>query len=773
MTRASHRFWNGVRRGKATIVSSIVVLALITAGSFALADNLQNDVTAGGNDTITVGGSTTITYRLIGNSAPSGDISGCNATIADPATVTISAPAAVTKSVSSFQFTACNNPGAQSVTYGSSTPGDYFVNVTISGGRPGSLYNDQADFTLHVQPEPMTDGDGDGIPDDEDNCPGHANADQSDADGDGVGDACDADLDGDGVDNTDDNCPNTPNSEQADTDGDGLGDACDPDLDADGVPNGDDNCPTVANPGQADADDDGLGDACDADIDGDGVDNADDNCPADANPGQADTDGDGLGDACDPDIDGDGVTDVDDNCPSVANPDQSDADGDGLGDTCDPDLDGDGVGNAEDNCPSTANADQPDADGDELGDVCDPNAFAPEIGTAAADATGNEAAPLSSGGSFTDGDGNGTIEITKASSDGVVTDNGDGTWTWSFTPTDNGSGSVTVHASDGEHPVVTDTFTWSAANLPPSISAVANDGPIDESGTATITVTATDPAGTNDPLSYSFDCENDGTFGSAGSSNQGTCTFDQDGIYTVGVKVTDGDGGEATSSTVVTVDNVAPSVELHLTNSALPATCATRTANLNLSFTDPGDDDGPWDGSIDWGDGTIEAVTLASPGTSTHTHLYAVAGDHTITVTVTDDDETSAPAETHFVVNYNMSSILQPINDTRNGQVASVFKYGSTIPVKVEITDCNGSHPTDLAPAVTWKQGLNQTPPGVDEVVPTSQADLGNIMRFSSPLYVLQLNSKKTTADATSGVTIFVRLETTGQSVQANIGFKK
>lgn len=34
------------------------------------------------------------------------------------------------------------------------------------------------------------DGDGDGVPDDADNCPGVANADQADADGDGVGDAC-------------------------------------------------------------------------------------------------------------------------------------------------------------------------------------------------------------------------------------------------------------------------------------------------------------------------------------------------------------------------------------------------------------------------------------------------------------------------------------------------------------------------------------------------------------------------------------------------------
>ncbi len=37
----------------------------------------------------------------------------------------------------------------------------------------------------------------------------------------------DTDTDGDGVLDDDDNCPNTPNSNQADSDGDFLGDACD------------------------------------------------------------------------------------------------------------------------------------------------------------------------------------------------------------------------------------------------------------------------------------------------------------------------------------------------------------------------------------------------------------------------------------------------------------------------------------------------------------------------------------------------------------------
>ena len=49
-----------------------------------------------------------------------------------------------------------------------------------------------------------------------DNCPSVDNAQQLDTDEDGRGDECDQDLDGDGVDNEEDNCPLIPNPDQVD-----------------------------------------------------------------------------------------------------------------------------------------------------------------------------------------------------------------------------------------------------------------------------------------------------------------------------------------------------------------------------------------------------------------------------------------------------------------------------------------------------------------------------------------------------------------------------
>ncbi|NOY27009.1 MAG: hypothetical protein GXP62_14155, partial [Oligoflexia bacterium] len=149
----------------------------------------------------------------------------------------------------------------------------------------------------------LTDGDDDGVPDLDDNCPDTSNADQADTDGDGVGDACDV-------------CPALAD-DQADGDSDGAGDACDV-------------CPDLADD-QSDRDEDGIGDACD-------------NCPDDPNTG-SDRDKDGIDDVCDvcpdyaddqSDRDGDGYGDACDNCVKVAN-DQTDSDGDGSGDACDSD----------------------------------------------------------------------------------------------------------------------------------------------------------------------------------------------------------------------------------------------------------------------------------------------------------------------------------------------------------------------------------------------------------------------------------------------------
>ena len=232
------------------------------------------------------------------------------------------------------------------------------------GGGGGSiLYNYTDDGKTFSYSD---DADGDGIPDNFDNCPFVPNRDQKDTDGDGIGDACD-------------NCPLVANKDQKDTNGNGIGDACDPDLDGDGIPNAQDNCPNVPNPDQRITDPSKftIGDLCNPDIDGDGVPNEVDNCPYVYNPSQDSNDpatfaAQGL--HCTHDSDGDGIPDTVDNCPLVKNPDQkiSFPSKFKIGDACNPDIDGDGVLNEVDNCPLNFNPDQADSDRDGVGDACSP-----------------------------------------------------------------------------------------------------------------------------------------------------------------------------------------------------------------------------------------------------------------------------------------------------------------------------------------------------------------------------------------------------------------
>jgi hypothetical protein len=178
------------RNGRLTLlVAGLVVAGLIAAVAYA--DNVKNDVVAGGSDTITAGGSTTINYWI--QSTPTGD---CDAADGSAATVTINAPAGVTATPSSLTFTACNASSegdptnTQSVVFSSSTAGDYPITVSVSDSA-GNYVTSPASFTLHVQGAAAPDGDGDGVPDSTDNCPDDANPGQEDVDVDGVGDACD------------------------------------------------------------------------------------------------------------------------------------------------------------------------------------------------------------------------------------------------------------------------------------------------------------------------------------------------------------------------------------------------------------------------------------------------------------------------------------------------------------------------------------------------------------------------------------------------------
>jgi hypothetical protein len=174
----------------------------------------------------------------------------------------------------------------------------------------------------------------------------------------------------------------------------------------------------------------------------------------------------------------------------------------------------------------------------------------PAVDDAAANVTGHEGDTLTANGSFSDPDGD-PISI-GGSGVGHVTDHHDGTWSWSFTPNDDGNGSVKVTASDGFGGTVSDTFTWSSANVAPSIVSLIPDTRKVLSGAdVTWTAVATDP-GTADTFTWWFD----GGGGFAGGLRTTyTRSYDDCGTYALHARIEDDDGGsaQATSDATVTV----------------------------------------------------------------------------------------------------------------------------------------------------------------------------------------------------------------------------
>ena len=236
--------------------------------------------------------------------------------------------------------------------------------------------------------------------------------------------------------------------------------------------------------------------------------------------------------------------------------------------------------------------------------------------------------------------------ITYAWSFGDGTPNAT-TQSTSHTWVDNGTYTLTLTASDEDGGSTAVTTSVIIANVNPVIDSMTSNAPQDEGSPVTFASTISD-VGSADTHTYAWVFGDGNTSTSANPSH----TYGDDGTYAAVLTVTDNDGGNATSTLSIVIDNVAPTV------AALSGPNAGDEGSV-LSFVVAGSDPGTVDQanltySWDWGD-TTSAGSGASPS-----HAWADEGTYTITVTVTDPQGATG-SSTYSVVIANVSPTITTV----------------------------------------------------------------------------------------------------------------
>jgi uncharacterized repeat protein (TIGR01451 family) len=272
---------------------------------------------------------------------------------------------------------------------------------------------------------------------------------------------------------------------------------------------------------------------------------------------------------------------------------------------------------------------------------------------------GNEGQVIDFNGTFTD---TGTLD-----SHTFDWNFGDGaTMTGTLTPShlyaDNGVYTVTLTVTDKDGGVSSDTLQIIINNVAPTVDA-GQDVTTNEGESVTFTGTFSDP-GTLDTHTIEW---NYGDGSTATGSLTTTHVYANNGIYTVTLAVTDKDGGVGRDMLIVTVNNVAPTVD----SGSNVTTNEGDNVHFAGTFTDPGVLDTQ---VITWtfGDGAT------ATGILTPTHLYADNGVYTATLAVADNDGGHS-RDSVLITVYNLPPIVNAGPDQTTVEGSAINFNGSFI----------------------------------------------------------------------------------------------
>ena len=136
----------------------------------------------------------------------------------------------------------------------------------------------------------------------------------------------------------------------------------------------------------------------------------------------------------------------------------------------------------------------------------------------------------------------------------------------------------------------------------------------------------------------------DGQSGTGISPNH---TYADNGIYTVTLTVTDGEGGVAVDTMLVSVNNVAPVVTLSGASSGVRG--QSRSFTVSAADVSLPDRNGQFSYRVIWGDGSTTITTGGAAGLTLE-HTYSATGTYTVQATTVDKDGAESAAKTQSIV---------------------------------------------------------------------------------------------------------------------------
>ena len=251
---------------------------------------------------------------------------------------------------------------------------------------------------------------------------------------------------------------------------------------------------------------------------------------------------------------------------------------------------------------------------------------------------------------------------------------------------DEGVYVVSVSVGDGQGGIDMKSFMVTVNNVAPSVGA-GPDVTIDEGQIVNLAPAAFVDPGILDLHTSVIDWDDGGIEAGVVSQSArtvaGSHRYDDDGAYMVHVGVEDDDGGQGLDAFVVTVRNVAPTVNAgadHLTQ------VGDEIKLGGASFSDPGNHD-THTAIIEWGDGDIEAGGIDQiSGIISGAHTYFSEGTFTVVVTVSDDDNDSSSDTFDVVVKKNNANSTPLVITGLSGQgnMLTLSWTGGSAPYQVQ-----------------------------------------------------------------------------------------